>query len=82
MDLKNKFRMCFLRVSHEVLNLCSPKFSQNLDHTFTPYALLKSCPSFHLCAGLSKEEANPSPSSNRNFYIDEPQKFQNFVFFR
>jgi hypothetical protein len=31
-------------------------------------------------AGRSKEEAYPSPSSNIKFYIDEPQKFQNFVF--
>jgi len=57
---------------------------QNFPHnnTLLPHMLFSKVVLLFIYAGRSKEEANPSPSSNRNFYIiDEPQKFQNFVFF-
>jgi hypothetical protein len=49
--------------------------------TLLPHMLFSNVVLLFIYAGRSKEKANPSPSSNRNFYIDEPQKFQNFVCF-
>jgi hypothetical protein len=76
-DFKNKFPMCFSRVSKK-FSMCVPQnFHSNT--TVLPHMLFSKVLLF-IYAGRSKEEANPSPSSNIKFYIDEPQKFQNFVF--
>jgi len=61
------------------LSMCVPQKFPN-STTLLPHMLFSKVVLLFMYAGRSKEEANPSPSSNRNFYIDEPQKFQNFVF--